>query len=83
MGVEEMAGWLRLPQSSPIQIVLDTSGCPAESQESWPLSGPGAGQRVLVVWGWCPFPGGDSKGIFSLPNEREGVELMFLVHQEL
>lgn len=41
------------------------------------------GREVLVVWGWCPFHGGGSKGLFSLPNEQEAAELVSLVHQEL
>lgn len=68
-GPEELVGWLHLPQSSPMQIMPGMSECPAESQKSLPLSGPGGGtdgHGVLVVWGWCPFPGGDSKGIFSV-----------------
>lgn len=40
MGVEELVGWLHLPQSASLmQIVPNKSGCPAEGQESWPLSG--------------------------------------------
>lgn len=47
MGMEELVRWLHLPQSSPVQVVLGTPGCCAEGQESWPLSGPGAGQMAM------------------------------------
>lgn len=78
MEVEELVGWLHLPQSSPVQIVPDTPGCAAEGQERWPLSRTD-GHEVLTVWGGWPFPGGDSKDIISLPNKQEAAELMFLV----
>lgn len=56
MEVEELVGWLHLPQSAlPTQIVPHKSGCPAEGQESWPLSGPGAGQMAMRCW--CVGPG--------------------------
>lgn len=31
------------------------------------------GHGVLVVWGWCPFPGGDSKGNFSV-SQMDGKQ---------
>lgn len=73
-GQEGLAGWLNLLRSSLMQIMPGMSGCPAERHESLLLSGPGGGtdaSGVPVFWGWCPFPVGDSKGIFSLSQMNE------------
>lgn len=68
-------------QSSLMQIVSGTSGCPAENQENLLLSSPGGVMDscdVPVVWGWCPFPGGDSKSIFLSQMNRKQQNSGFL-----